>query len=221
MRPTAFNNLLHFNYDVAYRPYWAVSDKFSFQTLTADLYQEISLYHTDPRVTRDANGPDDCVVDPKTDNKKCPKITMRSMEGTLGLRAFTSLSMTPSGNVVPFYFQPTLGGSDINGNAALASYQDYRFRAPNILLFRENFEHSLGTLPLGVALLADQAKLGLHRGDLGSNHWVHSYAAGLTLRAGGFPQIYLLFAFGGKEGTHTSVNVNNSLLGTSGRPSLF
>lgn len=96
-----------------------------------------------------------------------------------------------------------------------------RFRAPNILLFRENFEHSIGKLPLGVTLLADQAKLGLTRGDVGSNHWVQSYAAGLTLRAGGFPQVYLLFAFGGKEGTHTLVNMNTSLLGGSYRPSLY
>jgi hypothetical protein len=76
-------------------------------------------------------------------------------------------------------------------------------------------------MPLGFMLLADQAKVALTRGDLGSNHWLHSYAAGVTLRAGGFPQVSLLFAFGGKEGTHTTVNVNNSLLGTSGRPSLF
>jgi len=222
MRPTAFNNLLHFNYDVAYRPYWGTSGKFSFQRLTADLYQEISLYHTAMLTPRDTNGPNDCVVNPATDNKKCPKVSiMRSMQGTLGLRAYTSLSMTPGGNAAPFYFQPTLGGSDINGNPGLPSYQDYRFRAPNILLFREHFEHSLGGLPLGFLLLADQAKVALTRGDLGSNHWIHSYAAGLTLRAGGFPQVSLLFAFGGKEGTHTTVNVNNSLLGTAGRPSLF
>ena len=221
MRPTAFNNLLHFNYDVAYRPFWAVSDKFSFQRLTADLYQEISLYRTNMLTPRDTNGPNDCVVDPTTDNKKCPKVSMRSMEGTVGLRAFTSLSMTPGGSTVPFYLQPTLGGSDINGNATLPSYQDYRFRAPDIFLFRENFEHSIGSLPVGFTLLADQAKLALTRGGLGGAHWVHSYAAGATLRAGGFPQVYFLFAFGGKEGTHKIVNVNNSLLGTSGRPSLF
>lgn len=143
------------------------------------------------------------------------------MEGKLSLRAYTALSMTPGGNVVPFYFQPTLGGADINGNSSLPSYQDYRFRAPNVLLFRENLEHSLGKLPLGVALLADQGKVALTRGDLGSNHWIHSYAAGLTLRAGGFPVVYLLYGFGGHEGTHTIVNVNTSLLGTSGRPSLF
>jgi len=35
-------------------------------------------------------------------------------------------SFVPAGNVAPFYFQPTLGGSDINGSPAPASYQDYR-----------------------------------------------------------------------------------------------
>ena len=222
MRPSTFDNFLNFNYDVAYRPFFATSGSgFSFQRLTVDLYQEISFYHKHIFVPRDTNDPNDCRIDPSDDHSKCPKATSRSMEGKLGLRAYTALSMTPGGDVVPFYFQPTLGGSDINGNPSLPSYQDYRFRAPNILLLRENFEHSLGKLPLGVTLLADQAKLGLTRGELGSSSWRHSYAAGLTLRAGGFPVVYLLFAFGGKEGTHTIVNVNNSLLGTSGRPSLF
>ena len=167
------------------------------------------------RTARETNGPNDCLIDPTADHPRCPKSTSNAVEGTIGLRAFTSLTVTPGGDTVPFYFQPTLGGSDINGNNLLSSYQDYRFRAPNLLLFRENFEHSLGKLPLGIALQADQAKVALTRGDLGSNHWVHSYAAGLTLRAGGFPQVYFLFAFGGAEGTHTIVNMNTSLLGTA------
>jgi hypothetical protein len=29
--------------------------------------------------------------------------------------------------------------------------------------------------------------------------WHHSYAAGFNLRAGGFPVVYVLFAFGGSE----------------------
>jgi hypothetical protein len=222
MRPTAFDDRLHFNYDFAYRPFIAVSDSsFSFQRLTIDLYQEISLHRTHMRLPRETNGPNDCQIDPTDSHSKCPKSTSNAVEGTIGVRAFTSLSMVPGTNTVPFYFQPTLGGSDVNGNNSLSSYQDYRFRAPNILLFQETLEHSLGKLPLGVALRADQGKVALIRGDLGSNHWAHSYAAGLTLRAGGFPMVYLLFAFGGNEGTHTMVNVNTSLLGTSGRPALF
>ena len=223
MRPSVLNDHLQFNYDLAYRPFIALSDGgFSFQRLTIDLYQQYSFRGKHIlRLPSESNGPNDCRVDPTDPESRCPKSTSNAMDGTIGIRAFTSLSMVPGGNAVPFYFQPTLGGADINGNPSLPSYQDYRFRAPNILRLSENFEHSLGKWPVGVTLLADQAKLGLTRGDLGSSHWAHSYATGLTLRAGGFPQVYLLFAFGGKEGTHTIANVNTSLLGTSGRPSLF
>jgi len=35
------------------------------------------------------------------------------------------------------------------------------------------------------------------------------------------PVIYLLFAWGGKEGTHATANVSPSLLGGGSRPSLF
>ncbi len=58
-------------------------------------------------------------------------------------------------------------------------------------------------------------------GDLGFDHLAHSYAAGLTVHAGGLPVIELLFAWGGHEGTHTIANVSASLLGGTSRPSLF
>jgi hypothetical protein len=74
---------------------------------------------------------------------------------------------------------------------------------------------------VGFTFLADQGKAALTRGDLGSSRWLHSFSTGLTLRAGGFPQVYLLFSWGGGEGTHTIANVNTSLLGGGARPSLF
>lgn len=54
-----------------------------------------------------------------------------------------------------------------------------------------------------------------------SSPWVHSFSTGLTLCAGGFPQVYLLFSSGGNEGTHTIASMNNTLLGGSARPSLY
>ncbi len=226
LRPTTLKNLLHFDYDLGYRPYFATGGtSASFQRLTINAYQEISLHHSCPDVPRESSGPDDRVDDTSDDtssgsNQKCPRPGLRSQQGSLGFRIFDSMAMTRGNNAIPFYMQPTLGGSDINGNQTLASYQDYRFRAPDILLLRESFEHSVGKLPLGIVFFADQAKLGMNRADLGASPWLHSYAAGLTLRAGGFPQVYLLFAFGGKEGTHNIVNVNTGLLGSSSRPAL-
>jgi len=223
IRPVYFDDFVRLNYDLAYRQYFAQGTSgFSFQRLTIDLSHQFAIYRQTTRMLlpRDANGPDECSLDPASKHPECREIT-RDLEGSVGMRFFLAASMTSGGNVVPFYFQPTLGGADINGNASLSSYQDYRFRAPNILLLQQSFEHSIGKLPLGFALMADEGKVALTRSDLGSNNWVHSFSAGLTLRAGGFPQVYLLFSWGGNEGTHTIANVNTSLLGGSARPSLY
>jgi hypothetical protein len=120
---------------------------------------------------------------------------------------------------VPFYFQQTLGGSDINSALSLGSYQDYRFRAPNILLLRESFEHSIWG-PFGFSFTADQGRAALTRGDVEFDHLKHSFATGLTLRAGGFPMVFVMFAWGGNEGHHTTFNMNTALLGGSSRPAL-
>jgi hypothetical protein len=223
IRPVFASDVVRLNYSLAYEQYIAPEKStFSFQRLTIDLGHEVALYGKTTRVLgpRAANGPDDCAIDPVT-RPKCPNPVARNLEGTVGFRFFTALSMTPGGSVVPFYYQPTLGGADINGNPSLSSYQDYRFRAPNAMLLRESFEHSIWTLPIGFAFLVDEGKVGLTRGDLGSSPWLHSFSTGLTLRAGGFPQIYLLFSWGGNEGTHTIANLNTSLLGGSARPSLY
>ena len=224
IRPIYFDDFLRLNYRLAYQQFFTPGNSnFSFQRLTADLYHEFTLYRKTTRylLPRDnnPNGPDDCSASLDSNHPECPAIT-RDREGSVGLRFFLAASMTPGGNLVPFYFQPTIGGVDINGSPSLGSYQDFRFRAPNVMFFRQSFEHSIWG-PLGFSLTAEEGKAGLRRGDLSSNPWVHSFSTGLTLRAGGFPQVFLLFAWGGKEGTHTIANLNTSLLGGSGRPSLY
>jgi hypothetical protein len=219
IRPVFDKDLVRLTYSAVYQQYFA-TDNFTFQRFTIDLDHQYALHSitrlNEPRAN---NGPDACAIDLSHPN--CPKPYVRNFEGTVGFRFFTSLSMTPGGNIVPFYFQPTLGGSDINGNSSLSSYQDYRFRAPDVMFLRENFEHSIWNLPIGFTLMADEGKVALTRGGLGSSPWIHSFSTGLTLRAGGFPQVYLLFSWGGNEGTHTIANVNTSLLGGTSRPSLF
>jgi len=223
IRPVFAGDVVRLKYDLSYQQYLTPGNSnFSFQRLTIDLGHEFALYGKTTRMLgpRRGNGPDDCSLD-LVAHPKCPKPYVRNFEGTVGFRFFTALSMTPGGDIVPFYFQPTLGGGDINNNNSLGSYQDYRFRAPNVLLLRESFEHSIWNLPLGIALMADEGKVAMTRGDLSSSPWVHSFSAGLTLRAGGFPEVSLLFSWGGKEGTHTLANLNPSLLGGAARPSLY
>lgn len=244
MRPVWFDDFLHLDYSVTFQQYVSRGSNFSFERLTTDLSHQFSIWRKTTRMVlpRDTNGPDECSTDQDSENAECAvdkfarhhecltaqggatnecRELSRDLQGRFGLRVYSALAMTPGGDVVPFYFEPTLGGSDINGQPSLSSYQDYRFRAPNVLLIRENFEQSLGRLPLGVALMIDEGKVALTRGGLGPSPWLHSFSAGLTLRAGGFPQVFLLYSWGGNEGTHLIANVNNSLLGGSARPSLF
>ena len=219
LRPQLAAGYLRLNYLVSLQQYVAPGDSiFSFQRLTVDLSHQFPLYRrTRSNLPRDSNGPDECSTAPGSPS--CPRIT-RDLEGSFNVRFLMNESFVPSGHVVPFYFQPTLGGSDLNGNPALSSYQDYRFRAPNTLLVRASFEHSVYG-PLGFIAMVDAGKVALSHGDIDFTHLLHSYSVGLTLRAGGFPMVSLLYSWGGNEGMHTTAAVNTSLLGGSTRPSLY
>ena len=224
LRPQFLNGYLRLNYLANYQQYAAGTSRYSFQRFNLDLQHQFPLYKTTRSLLRqDFNPPDQCGTSP--DPGTCPPILpppgpTRNLEGSVNLRFLLTESFVPGGNLVPFYFQPTLGGSDINGNPLLPSFQDYRFRAPNLMLFRASFEHSIYKWPAGVMFMVDEGKVGLTNGDLGFSHLQHSYTAGLTLRAGGFPVMYLLYSWGGHEGSHTTVSMDTSLLGGSARPPL-
>jgi hypothetical protein len=221
--PEFFGTHLRFNWAFTLQQYVpGGGSPYSFQRFTMDLNQQWAIYKTTRTLQpRPGNGPNDCTIDPTTkDTDKCPAVIANDKEGSISLRLLMMDSIASGGNVVPFYFQPTLGGSDINNSMALASYQNYRFRAPNAMLARATFEHSIWKV-FGVSAMVDEGKVANRASGLDFTHLLHSYAAGLTLRAGGFPMVYLMFAWGGHEGTHNIVNVNSSLLGGAARPSLY
>jgi len=210
---------LQLNYMGKFQQFFAPSSSHnSFLRWTVDLDHTYSLYGRSQSgaASRETLGPDSCAPS----GEKCQEIPRtRNLNGSIGVRLLLSESITSATSAVPFYFQPTLGGSDINGGLALGSYQDYRFRAPNVLLLQETFEHSIWG-PFGLKLMADQGRVALMRGDIGFSHLKHSFAGGLTLRAGGFPMISLMCAWRGPEGHHNIANMNTSLLGGSARPLL-
>lgn len=197
---------LTLDYAVTLRQFTAVTDgTYSFQRFTVDASHDFALYRKQRTAARRASDK--------------PTFTF-NREGSIGVRALLVESFIPSGHQVPFYLQPTLGGSDMNGESWLPSYPDERFRAPNLLLFRGKLEHVIWG-PLGAEFLADFGRVAQTHSDLGFDHFRHSYAVGLTIRGGGMPAVALLFAFGGGEGTHIIANVSPVLLGGSSRPSLF
>jgi hypothetical protein len=211
---------LKLNYMGNFQEFFAPSSsQNSFLRWTVDLNHTIYIYgnaKTAVAQSSDHLGPNSCAQV----NDKCPEIShSRNLNGFINARLLLSESINSATSAVPFYFQQTLGGSDINGAMTLGSYRDYRFRAPNLLLLEGSFEHSIWG-PFGVKFLADEGRVAVTRSDIGFSHLKHSFAGGLTLRAGAFPMVNLMFAWGGAEGHHNIINMNNSLLGGSSRPGL-
>jgi hypothetical protein len=220
IKPSVAQGWLQFDYLVSAQQFRTSDEtRSSFTRWTVDLQHEIPLYRrvssTGPRAF---NGPNECAQ--ASGSSACPPVQWsRNREGSIGFRIFLTGSSVSNGDQVPFYFQPTLGGSDINGDQRLASYQDYRFRGPNLIMLQERLEHALWG-PFGVYLLAEQGKVSADPGDLNLSDLVASTTVGLTLRAGGFPMVNLSFSWGG-EGHHVIGSMNATLLGGSARPSLY
>jgi hypothetical protein len=207
---------LALNYLASFQQFVAPSNSAqSFRRFTADLNHDLTLY------TRNVGKPRP-PLPPIPGAPNVPPIApTRDVTGSLSARLFIQESIAGRGSAVPFYLQPTIGGSDLNGQSILASYPDYRFRAPNLLLIHGAYEQSLGKIPIGAFIGLDEAKVGLTRGDIAFDHLRHTYSAGFTIHAGGLPVVYLLFAWGGSEGHHTIANISTGLLGSQARPSLF
>jgi hypothetical protein len=220
-RPSLPNDRLQFDYRFTAQQFIASAESgSSFRRFTIDLHHRIPIYRgsvsTGP--PRDFNGPNECSATLKS--LECPAVTRsRDRSGALGLRVLWSRSSTRDANRVPFYFQPTLGGSDLNGETILAGYNDYRFRGPHLLAMQESFEHSLWD-PVGVFVMVEQGRTAQQYGDLGFSGLKHSISVGLTLRAGGLPAISFSVAWG-SEGHHVIGAMNDSLLGGSARSSLY
>jgi hypothetical protein len=224
IQPTLFADHLRLHYMLQLQDFSPPArSNNSFRRWTADFDHEFPF---DKRVSLKAASdqavPDSCNPDPKV---PCPSPTHVSSainhEGSIDVRFLMTGSAASAGQAVPFYFDPTIGGSNISGTPLLPSYPDYRFRAPNLVLLRQTIEHSVPKLPLGVYFSADEAKVALHRNDIDFSNLRESYTVGLTVHAGGLPVVYLLFSFGGAEGHHQTFSVSNVLLGGSARPSLF
>jgi len=221
LQPAWFGGHLQTNYVVDFEQFFASTEsKSSFHRWTVDLRHDFPLYGNSPSARRKAtNGPDECSEGPSSNT--CPPVAIsRNREGAVGVRFLITASAASAGSTVPFYLQRTLGGSDINGDRLLASYEDYRFRGPKLVVLQETFEHSIWG-PIGFSFLADQGKVAVEGESLDLNNLKHSFAAGVTLRVGGFPVVFLSYAWGGSEGHHFIGTMDSALLGGSARPSLY
>jgi hypothetical protein len=220
LKPSLFDDRLQLNYLVDFQQFTTSADSHaSFHRWSLDLKHQFPLYRTVSSTgPKETNGPNECFT--SVGSPGCPPVSYsRNLEGAVNFRLLTTRSGGGSDSSVPFYFQPTLGGSDLNGERLLSGYDDYRFRGPNLFALQESIEHSVWG-PIGIYFLAEQGKVTPETGDFSSMDLAHSFAIGLTLRAGGFPLVNLSFAWGSNS-HHIIGSIDSSLLGGTGRPSLY
>lgn len=132
-------------------------------------------------------------------NTICPSLRSgtRCSMGDLNLIAMVAASYTSAGSNVPFYFDQTLGGSDINGTDTLRAFGTYRFRGPNSVLFQAEYRHSLWG-PVGLISFYDTGKVALLRSDLSLDHLRHDIGLGLYFHAGNREVARVYIGFGGE-----------------------
>jgi hypothetical protein len=112
---------------------------------------------------------------------------------------------------VPFYYLPSLGGSDIDGNETLRGFANYRFRGQDAALGQIEYDHIVfdqewlhGLLLYDVGQVATSSQQLRRFGDLR-----HDYGIGTKIVLGnkrdGLLKAYA--AFGGGEGVHFAVHL--------------
>jgi hypothetical protein len=184
LTPAFAKGRINLTYVLQLEQFHSSSTRSSFRRATIDLTHEVALHRPVP-------------------------LQRKGPWGVVRFRAAASSSSTSAGGAVPFYFQQTLGGTDVDGERSLPSYHDYRFRGPHRLLLQEAIEHSvLG--PLGVFVQVDHGMVALARSALGLARLRHSLTIGAIVRGRGLPPMNLSCGWGGPEGHHIMVGANVS-----------
>lgn len=112
-----------------------------------------------------------------------------------------TLSGASGSNVVPFYMQETLGGSDVNGQSALRGFSDYRFRGPDLVLIQAEYDHRVWG-PIGFLGFYDTGQVALKASELSLAQMRHSFGFGASFWAAGKAWFKVYVGLGSGEGPH-------------------
>jgi hypothetical protein len=130
--------------------------------------------------------------------------------GQLVFNELLTASYTSGNQTVPFYLQPTLGGTDINGVDTLRGLVDYRLRAPNRILLQVEYYHNiLG--PIGIYGFYDEGKVALTPGDLNLTSLRHDLGVGVYFKVQNKIVIRGYIGFGAGEGSHPNFKLPSVL----------
>lgn len=134
------------------------------------------------------------------------KVTDQCNFGRLDLRSNFITSNAASGAQVPFYLQPTVGGSDINSQVSLRGYPDYRFRDTDATF--SQVEYSIPVRdPVGLLLFYDAGTVGPTFGSLSWANLRQDGGAGVTFRLQGSVAAQAFVAWGAGHGPNLGFNL--------------
>ena len=132
----------------------------------------------------------------------------RRLDSILTTRFKISLSDKSASHAIPFYLQETIGGSDIDNEATLRAFKDYRFRAPNAFLVQEEFDRRI-VGPVGLLVFYDAGKVGLTHSDINFSNMHQGFGGGLAFFMAGKVVFRAYVGLGGGEGAHPYFGVAN------------
>jgi hypothetical protein len=140
-------------------------------------------------------GPDSLVI----------KVTQQCNYGNFDLRAQLNNSYTGSGSVIPFYMQPTIGGSDINSQLSLRGFPDYRFRDRDSVFVQAEYSVPIVD-PVGLLLFYDGGSVGPAFSNLSFGHLRQDGGLGATFRLQGSVVAQTYLAWGAGHGPMLNYN---------------
>ena len=111
-------------------------------------------------------------------------------------RAYMSTSDAETGQTIPFYLMPYLGGRD-----TLRGFREYRFRGPHALLLQAEYRYEIWS-GLDGALFYDAGKAELQRSDLNLKNLERDYGFGFRFNTDNGVVVRLDAGFGSSDGKH-------------------
>jgi hypothetical protein len=135
----------------------------------------------------------------------------------LTLHGWMATTEPRSGNSVPFYMQPTLGGTgqlrsvgeDLVGSdgsrGTLRGFDNWRFRDLNLLLLQADYRVPVWG-PFDASVFVDAGKVASRRSDLNLSDLKHDYGFGISVMRGPTTVARADFGFGSGEGAKVIVS---------------
>jgi hypothetical protein len=115
--------------------------------------------------------------------------------GTLDLKSHLVTSSAQSGNTIPFFMLPTVGGQDIDSRFSLRGFDNYRFRGDDTVSLQAEYTIPVYD-PLGLLVFYDAGNAGDSLSALSFAHLRQDAGFGINLRIMRMPVAQVFLAVG-------------------------